>query len=521
MRPSLLLGFLAASSVLGIGLAACSSSETCADQPGGCFASGVDGGPNSDSGDADSSVPIPEGCDADAEPKDAPKCVVNEFGVFVDGASGNDSGAGTKEAPFKTIGGALAKLAGRQRIYVCEGTYAEKVKVTSAVSIYGGWGCGAWTYTGAKAKVAPADSGYALHVENVAAPVVFSDLELIAKDGVGAGASSIAVFLSKASKVGFKRDSVTAGNGQAGTDGASPADFAPASAPAGNDGASPGNGEAKPNPACNTSIGGKGGRTGEPNGIGGVVAIAPPFPGTTYSGAGGNFTLNNCNGGSSGDNGSFGTAGPAGVGATSFGMIDAAGWKGSDGTAGGEGGDGQGGGGGARLNGGGVGGSGGPGGCGGSGGPGGTAGGSSIALVSFDSAVTLDASALVAANGGRGGNGATGQKAQQGGNEGSRNVGGEACSGGLGGHGGSGGGGGGGAGGLSAGIAFKGTPPLLDGTPASTLDTHAVVTVGTAGAAGTKGNGGVPAKADGTASRAGADGTDGKPGEAKAVFAIP
>jgi len=74
--------------------------------------------------------------------KDAPKCVVSDFGVFVDGRSGADTNTGTKESPVKTIGAALGKLGGKSRVYVCDGTYGEHVKLSSAVSMYGGFVCG-------------------------------------------------------------------------------------------------------------------------------------------------------------------------------------------------------------------------------------------------------------------------------------------------------------------------------------------------------------------------------------------
>ena len=99
--------------------ASCGETRTCGGGDGG----GVDGG-----GDGD--VVVPADCDLTAEPKVAPKCVANGVGVFVDGASGADGNAGTKESPVKTIGGALGKLGGKSRVYVCEGTYAEHVKLT-------------------------------------------------------------------------------------------------------------------------------------------------------------------------------------------------------------------------------------------------------------------------------------------------------------------------------------------------------------------------------------------------------
>ena len=97
-----------------------------------------------DSGDSGMVLP-PAGCDPAADPKDAPKCVVNEFGVFVDGAGGSDGNVGTKDSPVKTLSAGLGKLSGKARLYICAGTYAEHVKLTSAVSLFGGFACGTWS----------------------------------------------------------------------------------------------------------------------------------------------------------------------------------------------------------------------------------------------------------------------------------------------------------------------------------------------------------------------------------------
>ncbi len=80
-----------------------------------------------------------------AEPKDAPKCVSDDVGVFVD-STGSDDNPGTKSSPVKSLAVGIAKLGARGRVYICEGTYAESVKLTSGVSLYGGFACGQWTY---------------------------------------------------------------------------------------------------------------------------------------------------------------------------------------------------------------------------------------------------------------------------------------------------------------------------------------------------------------------------------------
>ena len=127
--------------------AGCPSSVPALCDNGACESN--DGGSDALDGGGDVVQP-PAGCDPSADPKDAPKCVVSEFGVFVDGANGADGNAGTKESPVKSISAALGKLGGKTRIYVCEGTYDEHVKLTRAVSLYAGFACGAWSYSGTK-----------------------------------------------------------------------------------------------------------------------------------------------------------------------------------------------------------------------------------------------------------------------------------------------------------------------------------------------------------------------------------
>jgi hypothetical protein len=512
LAASLAIATTLAIAVVGCGDSACAESETCAASPDGALGDGgKDGGPDGPS--------LPDGCDLNVDVKDSLSCVHNDVGVFVDGASGADTNLGTKESPLKTIAAALGKLGSKPRLYLCgAGPYAESVKLTSAVSLYGGFACGTWSHDGVKAKLAPAEAGYALHIDNVASPIVVSDFDIAVGDASAPGGSSVAVFASRAAKVTLRRTSVAAGKGQAGADATDLADFSPANAP---DGTSGGAGGAEtPNPACTTSVGGAGGNGNSADGKAGKEAVNPPFPETPLSnGAGGASSAHDCNGGSSGRNGSYGLAGEPGAGAATAGTLEASGWKAAEGRAGGAGGNGQGGGGGAKIADGGVGGSGGPGGCGGAGGGKGAGGGSSIAVLAFESALVFEQSLLSANDAGRGGNGAKGQKAQlasaSGGAPSDAN---DACGGGIGGAGGSGGGGGGGAGGLSAGIVYKGTPPTVDGTSTSSADTLSGVTLGAKGAAGTGGAGGEPARPN---SRAGESGKLGADGAAKAVISAP
>jgi hypothetical protein len=458
---------------------------------GGDVVIGTDGG-----GDV---VQPPAGCDPAAEPKDAPKCVVNDFGVFVDATNGSETNAGTKESPVKSIGAALGKLGAKSRVYVCEGTYKEHMKLTSAVSLYGGFSCGAWSYSGTKAKVAPADVGYALEIANVSGAVTVSDVEIVVVAGTAATPSSIAAFVVSSPMVTLRRATAQAGAGLKGNDGADAATGTITAVSSGtvdyggNSGDLTTGGKSK---ICTcstggTSTGGNGGDTGgvAPDGVAGAQAQVP----STSSGAGQARAA--CE--SAGVAAQPGSDAPAAAGASApnLGVLDATGWHPGDGSAGMKGAPAQGGGGGGSYskgapaaNGGGGGGA--CGGCGGGAGGGGKAGGSSIGLVAFESAVKLEACMLSATNAGQGGTGKAGADGAPGGVHG--NGGNNACVGGAGGTGGRGGAGAGGSGGVSAGILFKAGKPNAD-----------TATTFSNGAKGLKGAGGNAGMNDGVDGEAG------------------
>jgi hypothetical protein len=431
-----------------------------------------DGG---DGGVTDGAVAAPPGCDEKAEPREAPKCVVSSYAVFVDAANGWATNPGTRESPVNSITAALGKLGGKSRVYICEGTYPEHVKLTSSVSLYGGFACGTWGPSEKKAKIAPADAGYALEVNGGAGTV--ADVELVAQPGTSTVLSSIAAFVVSSSQLTLRRVKIQAGAGFHGDDGASATTGTanPASLD-GNVGNATTGGPAK-TCSCSTggsSKGGKGGDTGavEPNGTNGETAYVPPSS-LTATGAGG--TRSGCEGGPGANNGVQGSDAPPAGDAPSpgLGTLAATGWRPGEGTSGSNAAPGQGGGGGGSYakgapaqNGGG--GSGACGGCGGGGGGGGKAGGASVALVVFQSTVILEASELLTANAGNGGAGKPGADGAAGGIGGNRGN--NACVGGAGGNGGKGGAGSGGAGGISVGVLYKGPKPTLDATPVTTGD---------------------------------------------------
>ncbi len=451
----------------------------------------------SSSGDTDSGSDVkpditPPGCDPTKDPKDNLECVVNSFGVFIDSAGGNDQNDGSKEKPVKTFKTALSKLGNKSRLYVCAGTYDERVELTSAISIYGGFACGAWTYAASnKVSIAPKEPGIALTLKNAGRdPLRLQDISVVAANAKAPGESSVAVSLDGSSDAVFARCSFEAGEAA--------------------------DGETKPVAqftwdASNAPIGGQAPLVATPlvGGLGGKLTC--PGGAITQGGSGGNLKAAEYNGqpgtpsggpgGPGGTTCSLGTDGAQPAAAADGALLDALGriegglWVSSGPNPGKTGAPGGGGGGGGAKDGEGGGGGGGSGGCGGAGGGGGQSGGSSIALLVSASAVTLLDTKLEAKAGRKGGPGVPGQDGDT--RFGARSaVATGACDGGRGGRGGKGGAGAGGAGGLSAAVVHRGAAPKFEGTTAASARV---------GARGEGGGGGA--------------GNDGPPGQSAPVIA--
>jgi hypothetical protein len=440
----------------------------------------MDGGGNSDAPSDAVSMDVPAGCELAKEPKDSPACVDSAVGVFVD-AAGSDANPGTKDKPVQTIGAALKKTsAALARVYVCEGTYAEDVVLDQArdgVSIWGGFKCGAWSYSGGKPVVGKGK--LAMKLEGLSKPIVVGDLEARAQDGDQAERSSIAALVSGSANVTFVRVKLAAGKGASGATGTLTPHMYPTQMTLNGKNAmgnSPGADNQVTCPGGAMTTGGAGGSGGGQPGVSGQPSL----------GGGQGGTAGSC--GSTGT-GKDGANAPAAMNApvlTKLGTLSASGWAPASGAKGSDGGPGQGGGGGYGSGGGGGGG-GGAGGCGGAGGGGGGGGGASIALATFASTVTLRDSALAAMGAGDGGAGVAGQTGQSpGGFAGNGQS--PGCAGGLGGTGGNGGAGSGGAGGLSVGVLYAMTMPALD---TATMSQITVANKGGAKGAGGAGNDGI------------------------------
>ena len=480
------------------------------------------------------------GADASAcDPTKAPHdelCVITEaYGVFVSPA-GSDSNVGTRAAPARTIGHGmdLAKAAGK-RVYVCAGSFEEQLVVASTrdgVSVYGALDCATWSYgTANKVVVAPAAAGYALELEGLQAGTTFEDLEFDAQNPTlsVAGESSVAVFASSSQNIALQRVVMVAGNAADGTSGASPGGGDSGGNPsnwygtppgyAELDGKSAGDAGAAPATTCvcpdqSSSTGGAGG------GASNVPTPTAGLPSYGDAGAGApGVSGNQCNSQGGGSNGLDAPVATTGTTSTSLGSCSANGWSPGVGVAGADGKPGQGGGGGGngRLSNG-SGGGGACGGCGGAGGQPGQGGGSSIALLSYQSSITLESCVLTpkaAGNGGAGGSGEPGE----GGGGGGFPAAASGCAGGVGGAGAGGNGGQGGPGGLSLGVGYAGTAPTISGAVVSQAASYAGITLGAAGAGGASGSRGAAA-ADSTGT-SGVDGLPGPSGLAAAVGALP
>jgi hypothetical protein len=474
-----------------------------AGQGGATGTSGGSAGGNAGSGGA--------ACVGSASP-DTTDCVIgDDYGLFVSLSGDDSAGDGSEAHPLATVTKALSLTGPNKlnRIYVCATptptatAYAEPstVVIPDRVSIYGGFTCdgGTWAYdTTVAAHLKPA-SPVGAQIDNAKNGVVLQDLRIDATAAPedGTGASSFGMIVNASKGVVLTRVEIHAGKGgggAAGADGLTGADGTLATADQNGKDAScvsaPGSleGGKWPTEVCG-SQGGDGGKalkgtqaSGARDGISGLPnGLANNGAGSQSAGLPGG----------TGQPGQPGTAGALGASAKGIGAFAATGYTTAGGGDGTKGQPGQGGGGGGASFGsancvGASGAAGGMGGCGGDSGLGGKGGGASIALLSWSSTITLEASTFVATAGGSGGNGgkahgggagAAGGSAGRGDTDNSIGVAGDGGKGGTGGNGGS---GAGGTGGPSIALVYSGTEPK--GVAGSTL------TPGDGGALGTGGH---------------------------------
>jgi hypothetical protein len=424
-------------------------------------------------------------CDATQSPRTEGCLVTDEYGVFVS-AAGDDTAAGTKDAPLKTITKAVEVAAASDKaVLVCTAIYDEHVVITAGARIYGGFSCTDWSAdaTG-RPLVKPQTSSEALKIDSVTDAVLIEGMSFEVGDAVAAGETALTAIVNESPNVTLRAVSLKAGKGKAGANGTlTPFTFPSAESLNGNAEGPAGMGGGEKTCNCQAGLMSVGGGGGPPSSTGQAGAKGGPDHGGGAAGQPGSCVPSG--GGGDGNN-----APPTSTasGALLLGSVVAGAWSPASGADGATGSPGQGGGGGASRNSSGHGGGGGCGSCGGNGGPGGQGGGGSIALLILESGVVIESTVLATADAGNGGGGAAGQagqaKAGSGGNS-LDNA--NSCGGGVGGLGAAGAAGGGGAGGISIGVLWKGTTE-----PVLSVDTTV-----TNGKAGAKGIGGVPGTNDG------------------------
>src|ERR1019366_4542244 len=514
------------------GLSGCNPSVADYCAPGTPECTPPDGGAGRDGAGGSDASPDVGGCDPSQSPSEEGCVVAEAYGVFVSPA-GSDTNAGTRSAPLATLGHGMdvAKATGK-RVYVCAGSFGESLVIGASrdgVNVYGGLDCAGWTYgSGNQVVVAPLGNGYALELGGLQRGVTLEDLQFDSQSASSPGESSIAAFASHSQNVVLERvtlvaaaaaDGSPAATSGPGADAGATNWYAPPPAYSELNGASASDAGAARATTCTC-----GDQSSSSGGAGsGPLNVPPPTAGLpSYGDAGAGapgVSGNQCNSQGGGGNGVDAPVATAGTPNTSLGACSVSGWTPAAGVAGTNGPPGQGGGGGGdgRVQSG-AGGGGACGGCGGVGGIPGTGGGSAIALLAYQSSVTLVGCLLTSKAAGHGGAGASGEQGQAGGvMGGNAALGG--CQGGAGGAGAGGNGGQGGAGGLSLGIGYCGAAPTVDGAVVPGATSLGGITLATAGAGGAGGPGG-PAATNST-DPAGANGAAGPSGVAMAVRSLP
>jgi len=450
----------------------------------------------------------PTPCDGTLGP-DLDACVISdEFGLFVAPSTNDDPLAdGTQAHPYATVTQALAKIMKIKHVYVCAGEYQEPdtLVIPDRVSIFGKFTCdgGTWRYDSEVPAHLMPKNPIGATITGAKVGVRIQDVRIDA-DAVPVsafGGSSFGLIVNASQGVVLSHSEIRAGKAAAGRDGAAgqPAadGLASTATQIGSDAcvaSSATSGSALIGGSCG-SQGGDGakgkaaGLSGE-SGTSGVPAMNLVAPAQPNGGAG---ASQDGVAGTNGNPGLGGKPGDNGAAAAAMGTFSADGYLVASGGDGTNGNPGQGGGGGGASKGkgscvGASGGAGGMGGCGGNAGLAGTGGGASVALLSWNSNVTIDGSTLIGGPGGAGGNGGMGSAAGSGkgggqGGEGNTTAGvASGGSGARGGDGGNGGSGAGGTGGPSIALVYDGTAPTRVGE--STLSFAAAAAGGKGGTLG-------------------------------------
>src|SRR5206468_9629132 len=157
----------------------------------------------------------------------SPSCitvVVAEDAIYVSPA-GDDAATGTRAAPLKTIGAALAlaDVSAKTRVNVAQGTYPENVQLRSGISLFGGYDAATWTrapaifVTTIGPPPGPSSSAVAVQGDNVTG-VTIDGFTIRSGDVVGPRESAFGMVLT-GSVATISGNHIIAGDGGAGAAG--------------------------------------------------------------------------------------------------------------------------------------------------------------------------------------------------------------------------------------------------------------------------------------------------------------
>ncbi len=164
------------------------------------------------------------GCDGELMPGEDACVVSEEFGVFVSPLGNDETGEGTRESPYKTLGLAVERATEQsKRVYACgsEGAYEERLELgeeQGGLELYGALDCADWSYEeGVQAEVAP-ESGPGLEVTGLRG-LRLEGFGFTSASATEGGSSSIAAFIQGSREVVLDHVRLSAGAGAPGVDG--------------------------------------------------------------------------------------------------------------------------------------------------------------------------------------------------------------------------------------------------------------------------------------------------------------
>jgi hypothetical protein len=159
--------------------------------------------------------------DVDATPdtptSTGPDCGALPCNAIYVAPSGNDAGAGTKEAPVLTIMAGIAKAAAArpiEAVFVQAGSYAEAIEVASGVTIYGGFDATWNRADSATTEITGLSPAVAFRSNT--SPSGLDHVTVKSTDAVQPGSSSIAVLVTGSMKVELRGVTLLPGNGAKG-----------------------------------------------------------------------------------------------------------------------------------------------------------------------------------------------------------------------------------------------------------------------------------------------------------------